>query len=347
MSTTINPFGQDIISVTGDFCGQEITFEVGRMTFQASASVTARVGDTVVQGIVMVADHVDPHIDYFPLSIDYEEKMYAAGKISGSRFIKREGRPSEQAILTGRLIDRPIRPLFPKGYRNPVQAIATVLSVDPNIKTDMVAMAAVSAALSITGAPFDGPIAGVRIGQVDGELIAQPSVEQMENSKLDLVVAGTKDAIMMVEAGADEVDEATMVESIRMAHEAMQPIIALQEELKSKLEIAEQEYDLLLPNEDVQAEVDAFLSGKLGEKVRANNQKARAEAIAALKKEAVEHFEAKLADAEDSDDAPSLKDYKEAFESAIKKEVRRAIVEDGIRPDNRASDEIRPCSDLR
>jgi polyribonucleotide nucleotidyltransferase len=162
MAETINPLGKKIISVGGDFCGRKLTLETGRFAFQASASVTARYGDTVVQATVGVNDKPTPGLDFFPLAVDYEERFYAAGKISGSRFIKREGRPSEEAILAGRLIDRPIRPLFPKGYHNEVQAIAMVLSLDPELKPDIIAMIAISAAMKLSGAPFAGPVAGVR-----------------------------------------------------------------------------------------------------------------------------------------------------------------------------------------
>jgi polyribonucleotide nucleotidyltransferase len=174
MGKTINPFGKEIISVSGDFCGRELILETGRLAFQAKASVTARYGDTVVQAVVGVGEPV-PGLDFFPLSVDYEERFYAAGKISGSRFIKREGRPSEEAILAGRLIDRPIRPLFPKGYRDEVQAIAMVLSLDPELRPDIVAMIAISAALTLSGAPFDGPVAGVRIGMLDGKRLKWPT----------------------------------------------------------------------------------------------------------------------------------------------------------------------------
>src|SRR3990167_779921 len=199
MGKTINPFGKQIIKVETDFAGQKLSLEVGRVGFRSSASVLARYGDTVVIGSAIVSDKPATGFDYFPLSIDYEEKMYAAGKISGSRFIKREGRPSDDAVLIGRLIDRPIRPLWPKGYRHEVQGVATVLSMDPSFRPDMVAMIAMSAAFMLTGAPFEGPVAGVRVGLIDGKLQAFATAEQLDRG-LDLVVAGTKDGIMMVEA---------------------------------------------------------------------------------------------------------------------------------------------------
>src|ERR1700733_8736345 len=187
MGQTINPFGKDIIKVETDFCGGKLSLEVGRVGFRTSASVVARYGDTVVLGTAMVGKALQG-FDYFPLSIDYEEKMYAAGKVSGSRFIKREGRPSDDAILIGRLIDRPIRPLWPKGYRQEVQGVATVLSMDPDFRPDMVAMIAMSTAFMLTGAPFDGPVAGLRVGLVDGKLKAFATAQQLSEG-LDLVVA--------------------------------------------------------------------------------------------------------------------------------------------------------------
>src|SRR5487761_1185809 len=220
MAETINPFGKKIIKVSTDFCGRELSLEVGRVGFRTSASVVARYGDTVVLGTAMVSPEAVHGMDYFPLSIDYEEKFYAAGKISGSRFIKREGRPSDEAILIGRLIDRPIRPLWPKGYRHEVQGAATVLSMDPSFRPDAVAMIAMSAAFMLTGAPFDGPVAGVRIGMVDGKFKAFPSPEELQEGKLDLFVAGTKDGIMMVEAGAKEVTEDEVAGAMEFAHAA-------------------------------------------------------------------------------------------------------------------------------
>src|SRR3954464_13033272 len=214
MAETINPFGKKIIKVSTDFCGRELSLEINRVGFRTSASVMARYGDTVVLGTAMISPKRVQGMDYFPLSIDYEERFYAAGKISGSRFIKREGRPSDDAVLIGRLIDRPIRPLWPKGYRHEVQGVATVLSMDPDFRPDMVAMIALSAAFMLTGAPFEGPVAGLRIGLVDGKLTAFPTPQQLDEGPLDLVVAGTKDGVMMVEAGASEVSEDQVAEAI-------------------------------------------------------------------------------------------------------------------------------------
>ncbi len=208
MGDIINPMGNDIIRVETELFGRTFSMEVNRVGFRSHASVLVQYGDTVVLGTGMVKDHPAVGFDYFPLSIDYEEKMYAAGKISGSRFIKREGRPSDEAILIGRLIDRPIRPLWPKGYQHEAQGIATVLSMDPEFRPDMVAMAAISSAFMLAGGPFEGPVAGLRVGlDENGEYGAFLSREQYETGGLDLVVAGIKDGVMMVEAGANEVSE--------------------------------------------------------------------------------------------------------------------------------------------
>lgn len=263
----INPNGKEIFSVSTDFCGQTLTLEVNRVGFRTTASVLVTYGDTVVLGTTQIGTR-PVVLDYFPLSVDYEEKMYAAGKISGSRFIKREGRPSDEAILIGRIIDRPIRPLFPKGYRQEVQVVSSVLSMDPNFRPDMVAMIAASAALGISGAPFDGPVAGLRVGRVNGEFKAFLTPEEREQSDLDLVVAGIESGVVMVEAGANQVDEEVVIEGIAWAHKAMQPAIALQRELAEKVATAPQEYTLVLPNEEIQTVVDEWVKGKLGEKLR-------------------------------------------------------------------------------
>ena len=269
MPGTINPLGKKIIKVETDFCGRKLSLEVGRVGFRSTSSVIARYGETVVLATAMIGNKPMEGFDYFPLSIDYEEKMYAAGKISGSRFIKREGRPSEDAILIGRLIDRPIRPLWPKGYRHEVQGITTVLSMDPEFRPDMIAMIAVSAAFMLTGAPFDGPIAGIRVGLKNGKPAGFLSLKELESNKLDLVVAGKKDAIMMVEAGANEVSEEELIEALEFAKDAIKPAIELQEELAKKVGVEALEYELSLPDTDIQERVATWLSGKLGVQLRA------------------------------------------------------------------------------
>ena len=337
---TINPYNKDILSVETDFCGRKLSMEVNRVGFRSTSSVIVRYGDTVVLGTAMVGSESNPNIDYFPLSIEYEEKMYATGKISGSRFIKREGRPSDDAILIGRLIDRPIRPLWPKGYRNEVQAIATVLSADPDFRPDSIAMIAISTALMLTGAPFDGPIAGIRVGKVDGKLMALPSLEQLEKGDLDLVVAGTEHAITMVEAGANEISEAEVVEALEFAQNAIQPAISLQKELIAKVGVKPMDYSVIGIAEEIQEAVNKFLEGKMGAKIRVDYP-TRNEKIAELKAELLSHFLEK--DGEELF-AENKSAYLEAFGSAINKDVRKGILEDRERPDGRKLTEIRPIS---
>jgi len=260
----INPHGKDIIKVSTQLAGKELSLEVNRVGFRTTASVLVRYGDTVVLGTTQVGTR-PVQLDYFPLSVDYEEKFYAAGKISGSRFIKREGRPSDEAILIGRLIDRPIRPLFPKGYRQEVQVVASVLSMDPNFRPDAIAMIAASSALMLSGTPFDGPVAGLRIGRVNGEFKAFLTPEEREQSDLDLVVAGIERGITMVEAGANEVSEDVIADGLAWAYEQYQPAIQLQRELAEKVAPKAQEYELVLPNDDIQKEANEWTFDKFGE----------------------------------------------------------------------------------
>ncbi len=338
MSKTINPFGKDILKVETEFCGQTLSLEVNRVGFRSSASVIARYGDTVVLGTAMVGKK-PVSMDYFPLSIDYEEKMYAAGKISGSRYIKREGRPSEDAILIGRLIDRPIRPLWPKGYRHEVQGVATVLSMDPAFRPDMVAMLATSAALMLTGAPFEGPVAGVRVALVDGKYQAFATTEQLDDGDIDLVAAGTENAIMMVEAGANEVSEKQVVEALKFAQEAIQPAIKLQQELVEKVGVEKQEYELSLPDEAIQKTVSEYLEGKMADKIR-TDYPTRHEKMHLIREEMLAHFEAKHPD--DWDEVKQ--DYEDSFASCANKDVRDGIINDNARPDGRKFTEVRPLS---
>jgi polyribonucleotide nucleotidyltransferase len=343
MSTT-NPMGKEVIKVETELCGRTLSLEVGRVGFRTSASVIARYGDTVVLGTAMVGKGSIKGMDYFPLSIDYEEKFYAAGKISGSRFIKREGRPSDDAILIGRLIDRPIRPLWPKGYRNEVQGVATVLSMDPEFRPDMVAMIALSAAFCLTGAPFDGPVAGLRVGLVDGKYTAFATPEQLHEGALDLVVAGTSEGIMMVEAGASEVTEEQIVEALAYAQKEMQPAIALQKELVEKVGVAKhtagQEYTLVLPDADIQEKVTKYVADKLGEDLRRPYPE-RNELVATLRAETIEHFKSEVGEEEFE---KLHGEYDEAFTSALHKDVRAGIIKDQTRPDGRELTEIRPLS---
>lgn len=333
---TINPYGKDIIKVTTDFEGRPLTLEVNRVGFRTTGSVLVTYGDTVVLGSAQVGTR-PVVLDYFPLSIDYEEKFYAAGKISGSRFIKREGRPSDEAILIGRIIDRPIRPLFPKGYRQEVQVVASVLSLDPSFRPDMIAMIAASSALMLTGTPFDGPVAGLRIGRVNGEFKAFLSAEEREASDLDLVVAGIESGITMVEAGADEVPEETVAEALAWAFEHYQPAIKLQQELAAKIAPVAQEYTLVLPDETLQEVANEWVDGKLGEAIRKPYPE-RNEMVNQLRTA----FHAEMLETYGEDYAHGK--YDEAFTAALHKDVRKGIVEHNVRPDGRQFSEIRPLS---
>lgn len=337
---TINPYGKELVVVETEFCGRPLTLEVNRVGFRTTASVIARYGDTVVLGTAMLGRPVQG-MDYFPLSIDYEEKFYAAGKISGSRFIKREGRPSDDAILIGRLIDRPIRPLWPKGYRNEVQGVASVLSMDPAFRPDMIAMIAMSAAFMLTGAPFDGPVAGVRVGMTEsGEYRAFMSAADLDASKLDLVVAASPGGVMMVEAGASEATEEEVVKALEFAEEAIKPALALQKELADKIGVKATEYELILPDEDKQKMVDEWVHGKLGAALRAPYPE-RNEMIGVLREQMRTEFIEKLGEEEFTG---SFTEYDEALTMALHKDVRKGIVEDGVRPDGRKLTEIRPLS---
>ncbi len=356
----INPSGKKTFKVETDFCGRPLTLEVNRVGFRTTSSVLVTYGDTVVLGSVVVGQKPVMQ-DFFPLSIDYEEKYYASGKISSSKFIKREGKPSDNAVLIGRLIDRPIRPLFPKGYRQEIQVVATVLSMDPNFRPDVIAMIAASSALMNAGVPFDGPIAGLRIGRINGEYKAFLTPEEREASDLDLVVAGKDSGITMVEAGANEVPEDVIIGGLEWGLKMIQPAIKLQNELREALGVEEKEYTLILPNEEAQAKVDAWFDGKLTEEFRTQNTILRDQMIKDLKEQMHADFIAEVSDeaagvtADMTDEeklaaktayyeANSKDDYSEAFELAVKHDVRKHIIEDGIRPDGRKLDEVRPLS---
>ena len=337
----INPSGKEIFAVETELCGQPLSIEVNRVGFRTTGSVLVRYGDTVMLGSAQVGSR-PVQLDYFPLSIDYEEKFYAAGKISGSRFIKREGRPSDEAVLIGRLIDRPIRPLFPKGYRQEVQVVATVLSMDPDFRPDVIAMIAASSALMLTGTPFDGPVAGLRVGRVNGEFKAFLTPEERAQSDLDLVVAGIESGITMVEAGAREVSEEVVVDAMAWAHQMMQPAIQLQRELAAKVAPVPQEYQLVLPDEEIQQTADEWVDGKLGEKVRRSYPE-RNEVVNEIRWAFHEAMTEQLGlSAEDYENVRD--EYDEAFTLALHKDVRRGIVEEGVRPDGRQLTEIRPLS---
>jgi polyribonucleotide nucleotidyltransferase len=315
--------------------GRPLSLETGRLAKQANAAVTVRYGETVI--LCTVTASTEPKdLDFFPLTVNYEERLYAVGKIPGG-FIKREGRPSEKAILSSRLTDRPIRPLFPDGFRNDVQIANIVMSVDQDCSPEIAAMIGTSAALTISDVPFDGPIGGVIVGRIDGQFIINPTVEQEPSSDIFVVVSGTKDAIMMVEAEANEVSEEVMLEAIMFGHDAIKGIVSTIEELKAVSGKEKMAVKLHAVNEEVNAAVRAFASAGLVEAIKIAEKHARQEAIDAVNGDTVAHFAELYADKSEL-----LSDVKEVLYDIVKEEVRRLITHDKVRPDGRGLDEIRP-----
>lgn len=312
-----------------------LELEIGKLAQLASGSVTVRLGDTVVLATAVVAPQPRENIDFFPLMVEYEERMYAAGKISGSRFIKREGRPSEDAILSGRLIDRPLRPLFSKGFFNDVQVVVTILSADLVHDPDVLGITAASAAVMQTNAPFAGPVAGVRVGRVNGQFIANPTYEQREISDLDLVVAGTKEAIMMVEAGASEVSEEDMLSAIEFAHRAMQPAIDIQNEMISALG-GKQTVEISQANHpDIKDQLLSSIGSRLGDALYASDKATRTAGLDALRQNLFEQFV--------TEEMPETV-VADAFAHLVADEFRKNVLENDRRPDGRKLDEIRPIT---
>ncbi|GEK32514.1 polyribonucleotide nucleotidyltransferase [Kurthia sibirica] len=325
---------------TYEWAGRPLVIEVGQLAKQANGSVLVRYGDTVVLSNATASRKPKP-LDFFPLTVNYEEKMYAAGKIPGG-FIKREGRPSEKAILTSRLIDRPIRPLFPDGFRNEVQVISMVMSNDADCSSEMAAMVGSSLALMVSDIPFDGPIAGVTVGMIDDKFIVNPTVEQLKESLINLVVAGTKDAINMVEAGALEVPEETMLEAIVFGHDEIKKVIAFQETIAAECGKEKMEIELKTINQELYEEIKAVHEVAMNEAIQTHEKHARDVAIEAVKAIVIADYEVKFAD--EKDPAASLKEVYEILDKMVKDEVRRLITEDKVRPDGRKLDEIRPLS---
>nr|WP_139787306.1 polyribonucleotide nucleotidyltransferase [Cohnella massiliensis] len=317
--------------------GRPLVLETGRLAKQANGAIYVQYGETVVLSTV-TASSEPKDLDFFPLTVNYEERLYAVGKIPGG-FIKREGRPSEKAILASRLTDRPIRPLFPEGFRNDVQIVNLVMSVDQDCSPEIAAMIGTSAALSISNVPFNGPIGGVIVGRVDGQFVINPTVAQEEKSDMYVVVAGTKDAIMMVEAEADEVPETEMLEAIMFGHEEIKKIVATIEQLQAEAGQPKMEVVLHAVDKAVEADVNAYAKDRLVDAVRIAEKHARQEAIDAINAETVEHFANAYADAPEK-----LGDVKEVLYDIVKNEVRRLITHDKVRPDGRKLDEIRPIS---
>lgn len=329
-----------IIKKSMSLAGRELSIETGHLAKQASGAVLVRYGDTVVLVTATTSKEPREGVDFFPLTVDYEEKMYAVGKIPGG-FLRREGRATEAATLSARLIDRPIRPLFPKGYRCDVQIVATVLSVEADNEPDMCAMIGASAALHLSSAPFMGPIAGVSVGLIGDEFIINPTEAQRAESRMHLSVAGTFDAIMMVEAGAKEVPEEQMLDAIMSGHEEIQRIVAMIEEFRADAlaaGIAQNKIDvepIELP-EDIVADVEATAHDELKEALQIVNKQARDEAVSAVKDKAVEALIEKYPEQEE--------DLRAALEAMMKQIVRKLITLEHKRPDGRAITEVRPLT---
>ncbi|WP_346235566.1 polyribonucleotide nucleotidyltransferase [Lysinibacillus telephonicus] len=319
-----------------EWAGRQLVVEVGQLAKQANGATLVRYGESAVLATATMSK-TPKALDFFPLTVNYEERLYAAGKIPGG-FIKREGRPSEHAILVSRLIDRPIRPMFPDGFRNEVQVISMVMSSDPDCPTDVAAMFGSSLALAISDIPFNGPIAGVHVGYIDGEFVINPTVEQVEKSTIHLSVAGNKDAINMVEAGALEVPEEIMLEAIMFGHEEIKKLIAFQEQIVAEVGKEKIAVELFEINEELSAQVKELCEEDMIAAIQTVEKHAREEAITAVKERVIAGYEEQEADEE------TLKQVKTILDKMVKDEVRRLITEEKIRPDGRKVDEIRPLS---
>ncbi len=320
---------------TMDLAGSQLKVTIGKVAEQANGACLVQYGDTVVLVTATASSKPREGIDFFPLSVDYEEKMYAVGKIPGG-FIKREGRPSEKATLSARLIDRPLRPLFPEGYRNDVHIVATVLSVDQDHSPEIVAMIGSSIALSISDIPFDGPTGSVEVGFIDGKYIVNPNEEERNNSRINLSLAGTESAIMMVEAGAQEVSEAEMLEAILEGHEVIKEICKFTNEITSEIGKEKAEYEVFKADEEIVSKVKEYGKNLLVDAIRQKDKIVRVEKTEAAKDDIREHFKDLMEE--------NAKDVEAALEEIEVTEVRRGILEDERRPDDRKLTEIRPLS---
>jgi polyribonucleotide nucleotidyltransferase len=319
-----------------EWAGRKLTVEIGQLAKQANGAVMVRYGDTAVLSTA-TASKEPKNLDFFPLTVNYEERLYAVGKIPGG-FIKREGRPSEKAILASRLIDRPIRPLFADGFRNDVQVISIVMSVDQDCSSEMAAMFGSSLALCTSDIPFEGPIAGVVVGRIDGNFVVNPTVEQAEMSDINLVVAGTKDAINMVEAGADEVTEEVMLEAIMFGHNEIKRLIEFQEKIVAEVGKAKRDISLYELDQQLEAEVRDMCEADMVKAIQVQEKHAREDAIKVVKNQII----AKYQEQEATDD--DMKQVKQILDKIVKGEVRRLITVEKVRPDGRKIDEIRPLS---
>ena len=313
--------------------GKLLELEIGKVCELANGQVMVRYGDTVVNVTACASKEPRPDVDFFPLSCDYEEKMYAAGKIPGG-FVKREGRPSERAILNSRLMDRPLRPLFPKGFYNDVQVVATVMCVDYDAPSEIAAMIGSSVALAISDIPWEGPTGSVLVGMVDGQFIINPSLEQREQSVMHMTVSGTKDAIMMVEAGAQEIPEETMLEAIMFAHEEIKKIVEFIEQVVAEVGKPKMEIELYKVPEDIEAAVREYAEDKMRAAIQTYDKMERLDNMDAVEAETKEHFEEIYPD--------NGKDIGNVLYAITKEQVRSMILDEGIRPDNRKLTEIRP-----
>ena len=323
-----------------DFRGRKIVVEYGELAKQANAAVLVRYEDTAVLTACVMSNNATT-ADFFPLTINYLEKLYSVGKIPGG-FIKREGRPTDQGILAARLIDRPIRPLFAEGFRNEVQVINTVLSVDQDCTPEMTALFGSSLALTISNIPFDGPVAGVVVGRVNGEFVINPSANEIDECDIILNVAGTKDAINMVESGSKEVSEEDMIEAIMFGHEAIKELVKFQEEIRREVGMQKIEVELAKLDEDLVNEVSEFATDKMLNAIQIKDKLEKYAAIDKVKDDSVEYFKDKYKDDENIDKI--LADVSKIVSNIEAEEVRRLITEEHVRPDGRAMDEIRPLS---
>ena len=323
-----------------DFRGRKIVVEVGELAKQANAACLVRYGDTAILSACVMSNKATS-ADFFPLTINYQEKFYSVGKIPGG-FIKREGRPTEQAVLAARLIDRPIRPLFAEGFRNEVQVINTVMSVDQDCSPEMTALFGSSLSLSISNIPFEGPVAGVVVGRVDGKFIINPSSDEVEKSDINLSVAGTKDAINMVEASSKEVSEADMIDALMFGHEAIKELVAFQEDIIKEVGLEKVEVELKVLSSELVGEVEDFSRAKMLEAIQIKDKIEKYAAIDKVKEDTVLYFSDKYASSDDVDNI--LSDVKKIVDNIEGEEVRNLIIESHIRPDGRAMDEIRPLS---
>ena len=318
--------------------GRLMELEIGKVARQANGQCWVKYGESVVSVTATASKEPRPDIDFFPLSCDYEEKMYSAGKIPGG-FLKREGRPSEHAILSSRLMDRPLRPLFPKGYRNDVVVVATVMSVDPDCPTEIMAMIGSSVALATSDIPWDGPTASVQVGLVDDRFVINPTLAQREVSKMNLTVSGTKEAIMMVEAGADEVSEKTMLDAIMFAHEEIKNIVEFIDAIVAEVGVTKQPFEPPVVPVELEEEVKAFAEEKFDAAIRIKDKKDRENAMDEVETMTHEYFVEKMSEEEYEENAKLISD---ALYTVKKTKVRNMILDEGVRPDHRVLKEIRP-----